>query len=434
MVQYTCAKCSKLFNHKGKYEKHLTRKNPCFYPIINPTVHITPTIPTIMDDKQCCACFKIFVNKSSRVHHEKISKCFYKKIIEDEIKEIKELENNKNNDIPNELKEIKEKNCKLEEKLVKLELMFKKVITPTPIIKPKHNLESNINYPINNQLINLIIDKTHTIGELKDIINNKEISNEITTLFNNTLPTLNINDVVIVSRNEDNYINANQLCQAGNKKFNDWFHLDSTTHLITTLENDLGNFNDGIFTSYVIDKGHNNESSWIHPDLAIQLAQWISPIFALQVSKWLRTLCSNGAVSINIKLLEDHQNEINLKDQKIKLLEDTYVKKQHRKDYPEKNVIYMLTTEDNKNKRVYIIGKAKDLKNRLSTYNKTTEHEVVYYKECKSEEDMNIIEGMVLNKLKEYKEQANRDRFVLPIENDIIFFINIINVCINFYN
>lgn len=94
----------------------------------------------------------------------------------------------------------------------------------------------------------------------------------------------------------------------------------------------------------------------------------------------------------------------------------------------------MLTTEDNKNKRVYIIGKAKDLKNRLSTYNKTTEHEVVYYKECKSEEDMNIIEGMVLNKLKEYKEQANRDRFVLPIENDIIFFINIINVCINFYN
>jgi hypothetical protein len=179
MVQYTCAKCSKLFNHKGKYEKHLTRKNPCFYPIINPTVHITPTIPTIMDDKQCCACFKLFVNKSSRVHHEKISKCFYKKIVEDEIKEIKELENNKNNDIPNELKEIKEKNCKLEEKLVKLELMFKKVITPTPIIKPKHNLESNINYPINNQLINLIVDKTNTIGELKSIINSKEVNPEI---------------------------------------------------------------------------------------------------------------------------------------------------------------------------------------------------------------------------------------------------------------
>ncbi len=26
--------------------------------------------------------------------------------------------------------------------------------------------------------------------------------------------------------------------------------------------------------------------SWIHPDLAVQLAQWISPTFALQVSRW----------------------------------------------------------------------------------------------------------------------------------------------------
>ena len=128
------------------------------------------------------------------------------------------------------------------------------------------------------------------------------------------------------------------------------------------------------------------------------------------------------------------QKELELKDQKIKLLEDAYIKKQHRQDYPEKNVIYMLTTEDHKNKRLYIIGKAKDLKCRLSGYNKTTEHEVVYYKECKSEEDMNIIEVMVLNKLKEYKEKANRDRFVLPIENDIVFFTNIIDLCVNFYN
>ena len=94
----------------------------------------------------------------------------------------------------------------------------------------------------------------------------------------------------------------------------------------------------------------------------------------------------------------------------------------------------MLTTEDNKKKRNYIIGKAKDLKNRLSVYNKTSEHEVVYYKECKSEEDMNVIEIIVLNKLKEYKEKANRDRFILPAENDIIFFTNIIDLCINFYN
>ena len=110
-----------------------------------------------------------------------------------------------------------------------------------------------------------------------------------------------------------------------------------------------------------------------------------------------------------------------------------YLKKQQRKDYPEKYVIYILTTEDNKKKRIYIVGKASKLKNRLSNYNKTSEHEVVYYKSCKSEEDMNVIELMVINKLKEYKEKANRDRFILPIEKDITFFTDIIDKSINFF-
>jgi len=60
-------------------------------------------------------------------------------------------------------------------------------------------------------------------------------------------------------------------------------------------------------------------------------------------------------------------------------------------------------------------------------YNKTSEHEVVYYKECKGEEAMNLAELMVLNKLK-----TNRDRFILPQEKDISFFTSIIDNSINF--
>jgi hypothetical protein len=119
---------------------------------------------------------------------------------------------------------------------------------------------------------------------------------------------------------------------------------------------------------------------------------------------------------------------------KIQLLQDTYQKKQQRKDYPEKNVIYILTTEDNKKKRTYIIGKANKLKNRLSSYNKTAEHEVVYYKECKDTETMNLIEGMVLKKLDQHREKANRDRFILPQEKDITFFTSIIDKSIEFFN
>jgi hypothetical protein len=46
---------------------------------------------------------------------------------------------------------------------------------------------------------------------------------------------------------------------------------------------------------------------------------------------------------------------------------------------------------------------------------------------------MKIIEDLVLSKLKNYKEKANRDRFILPIDKNISFFINVINESINFF-
>jgi hypothetical protein len=259
---------------------------------------------------------------------------------------------------------------------------------------------------------------------LDNNIENKElvtVNQEITEI-----KSLTFNGVVIVSRS-DGRVNATQLCKAGDKQLNDWLRLETTKQLIKVLESKTGI---PVLDLIEINKGGNHIGSWIHPDLAIQLAQWISPSFALQVSEWVRTLFTDGNVSINIKL----QNELKIKDNKIKLLEDIYLKKHKRDDYPESNVIYMVTTEANKNKRNYIIGKTTNLKNRLSTYNKTTEHEVIYYKSCKNESSMNIVETIILNKLEEYKEKANRDRFVLPLEKDISFFTDIINESINFLN
>jgi hypothetical protein len=402
---FSCEKCNYKCSNQYDYNKHLaTLKHER---LINGLAKIAKTY--------LCACGSSYKHPPSLSKHKKTCQT----LIQNETtnKMIQLLQ--QNNELLLQTQELKE------------------------VINPTSNTITN--YPVNNQLINIIVDKINTISELKNIINEKEISCEAipVVLSNKELPTLNINNVIIVSRSEDNYINATQLCQEGNRQFSQWYRLDSTKLLINALKLKVGiptleKSDMGIHTSQLIDikKGNSNDfnqGSWIHPDLAIQLAQWISPIFALQVSEWIRTLFTNGSVSINIKLLEDKQKEIDLKDHKIKLLEDAYVKKQQRKDYPEKNVIYILTTEDNKKKRIYIIGKAIDLKNRLSTYNKTSEHEVVYYKECKSEEDMNIIECMVLNKLKDYKEKANRDRFILPVEKEIIFFTNVLDLCIDFF-
>ena len=109
-----------------------------------------------------------------------------------------------------------------------------------------------------------------------------------------------------------------------------------------------------------------------------------------------------------------------------------YVKKQPRQRFDEQNVIYILTTSSLQKDRRYILGKAKNLTNRLSTYNKTDEHEVIFYQGCKEEDTMNLLEPLVFKKLKEYREQANRERFILPEDKNIDFFIDTIKNCFEF--
>ncbi len=287
------------------------------------------------------------------------------------------------------------------------------------IIDIKKNLEEikkNMNVFNNNIEKNIELDnKIVSIMKTNEI---REINNNISILENKEY--LIINDITIQNRINDNYINATQLCKAGNKNFNDWYILESTKQLINELEKTIIISNEEFailgnnIHNFFIDK--NNQDIWIHPDLAIQLAQWISPVFAIQISKWIRDTISKKEFELN---------------KKVKTLENLYVKKQKRKDYPEKYVIYILTTESNKKDNIYIIGKAKTLKTRLGTYNKTCEHEVIYYKTCGDEDSMDLAEKIVLHKLEKCREVANRDRFKLPIDKDIEFFINTINKSIS---
>ena len=397
-MEHICTICNKnyktyksLWNHKKKFH-------------INPK----PKIPQNNSLLKCKNCDKVLSRKDNLLRHEK--KCYKIKI-------------------DNENLEIKKENIEIRKEMEKLKGLIQKslIIHPNKIIEKELETIKNDSKKMNNQLINIIIDKNKTIEELKE--NNIEIENQNNenTNIEITQTTLTIDNIIIFSRNEDKYINATQLCNAGNKNFNDWFSLDSTKQIINELE-----YDEGIQVSQLIDNNKNNSCNlekdyWIHPDLAIQLAQWISPKFGLNISRWVRMLFNKNKFEINIKMMKD-------KDQKIKLLENICIKKQRRINYAEGNVIYLLTTEDNKKKRIYIIGKAKNLKDRLSTYNKTSEHEVIYYKGCKNEEQMGIIETIVLNKLDMYREKANRDRFVLPIEKNISLFIKIINESIDFFN
>ena len=123
---------------------------------------------------------------------------------------------------------------------------------------------------------------------------------------------------------------------------------------------------------------------------------------------------------------------INNDKDKIQKLSLKYQKRQKREQYDKENVIYIVTNPDIKEKRIYIVGKTKNLTKRLSTYNKSQEHQVVFHNSCGSEENMNIVEKLVHSKLDGCRIQANRERFLLPPEKDISYFINTVQQCITF--
>lgn len=114
------------------------------------------------------------------------------------------------------------------------------------------------------------------------------------------------------------------------------------------------------------------------------------------------------------------QVEVSKAKARIEALEKKHLRRQKRKQY-EKNVVYLITTQDLKKRRTYIVGKAGNLTNRLSSYNKTDEHEVVSYKSCPTKEDMDILEKVYLRRLHGFRELANRDRFILPEDNEELF-------------
>ncbi len=170
-------------------------------------------------------------------------------------------------------------------------------------------------------------------------------------------------------------------------------------------------------------KQNGERHTWVHPQVAINITQLISHQFDVKVSAWVLEVMMSSKIDITNttsyrELKQDNKN----KQLKIQLITKKYVKKQPRIQYTESNVVYILTTVNMKKERRYIFGKATNLTSSLSVYSKSDEHEVVYYQECPDEERMSIVESLVFCKLKEYREQANRERFLLPEGNSIDIF------------
>jgi KilA-N domain/T5orf172 domain len=250
-----------------------------------------------------------------------------------------------------------------------------------------------------------------------------------------------LNDIMITARPEDGFINATQLCKAGNKKFNDWYRLESTKKLIEALEKDSKSVA-GIVATKLLEIKQGGDAklqgSWIHQDLAIHLAMWISADFAIQVSKWTREIIYTGKVDIQHQKTETDllklQNAYSKQLIENKKLQKKVVKRVAREKFSPGNHMYAAQTDTVNLTRRIKIGKTTNLEETLAAYNRLEPTEYIFYMDCCSEHMMDVTETFVHSALAKYRDYANHEYFLIPEGEDAKFFIDIIRNIINAAN
>nr|WP_315467123.1 KilA-N domain-containing protein [uncultured Undibacterium sp.] len=100
------------------------------------------------------------------------------------------------------------------------------------------------------------------------------------------------NGAIIDQRAADGYINATAMCRAVGKQINDYARLKATGEFLVELSAETGIPVSDLVHSYKGGSPHS-QGTWVHPDIAVNLAQWLSPKFAVQVSKWVREWLSD---------------------------------------------------------------------------------------------------------------------------------------------
>ena len=119
---------------------------------------------------------------------------------------------------------------------------------------------------------------------------------------------------VIQQRATDGYINATAMCRAAGKLFGHYWANKQTKAFLEELQADIG-----IPISELVQRvkgGHPElQGTWVHPYVAINLAQWCSPKFAVRVSKWVAEWLSGRRPS----RLPDHLQRYLINSHKIPL-------------------------------------------------------------------------------------------------------------------
>ena len=95
-----------------------------------------------------------------------------------------------------------------------------------------------------------------------------------------------VDGTTVSQRRADGYINATGMCQAAGKNYSDWSRLGTTRAFINELEDALHIPRTELIQ--IVTGGYpQGQGTWVHPQVAINLATWCSARFAVQVSQWV---------------------------------------------------------------------------------------------------------------------------------------------------
>ncbi len=315
---------------------------------------------------------------------------------------------------------------------IKKQYFCKKCKTEFTSRTTKWRHEKSCNVTNTADLVKKVAQMEHEIKSLQDTINTKPSkllieteSDEEENLITNP-DYFVFNNLKLYANKQTGYIDITPIATIPDKLFNTWITQESTLNTITGISQQTG-----IQVSQLIIE--EKTQTQLHPDLSIEFIKWLSPVNGIKFAQWV----GREKAPANLTITVNTPNQTTLPSQFKPIAPNTI---------PD-NVVYIITSPVHRKLRTYILGasiskeiatalryKAQNIKSRLSNYNKSMEHEVVYYVQCHTSQIAQLVESMVLTRLHKYREVVNRDRFVLPTDTPLTLFTDVLDEAVGFFS
>ena len=121
-------------------------------------------------------------------------------------------------------------------------------------------------------------------------LTNKSQNKDLPASFDMPMPLFiehEIDGTIIAQRPRDGYINATSMCKRAGKFFANYNENATTQSFLQELSSDIGIPISELIQTVKSVSDPKSQGTWVHPQVAIHLAQWLSPQFAVQVTKWV---------------------------------------------------------------------------------------------------------------------------------------------------